>query len=122
MRSSTDRERVDMDMNNLGRGARNNAYVPRMHLGFRGSRINPLVSTSSFVAIAVDSEKRERERESDHRGPILITRIVALVSTGSHSFESTLHCSLFFFFFKSLLSLASRFFLQAQKIERLEIR
>lgn len=69
--------------------------------GFSRFTDKSTVSTSSFVAIAADAERKKRKK-SDH--PVLITRIVALVSTGSHSFETAFFPPVFKSRFLKILS------------------
>lgn len=69
--------------------------------GFSRFTDKSTVSTSSFVAIAADAERKKRKK-SDH--PVLITRIVALVSTGSRSFETAFFLPVFKSRFLKILS------------------
>lgn len=69
--------------------------------GFSRFTDKSTVSTSSFVTIAADAERKKRK---NHRSPVLITRIVALVSTGSRSFETAFFLPVFKSRFLKILS------------------
>ena len=96
-------ERADGYEYNLGRGSRNNAYVCIWVFAVRGwihHRIDEFFCR--------DRGKRGGERKKNHRGPVLITRIVALpYLPGSLPLFRNGIVPLLLFFFKSLTKILS---------------